>query len=193
MLPWDRSQPQGRRRTSKRKKKKKRKKERIKGWVESLPPERIIHFHTVPHSIKGNGAWDYKRNHKCLPHPKIKVGQKIFSLFFKKKTQNHLGGSWTHYWNSLQRHKLLNDLFSAEREKQSGPLERERQSRPLLRGWEAVLRCRVWIESAVAVRSVLPPSGLGLVTTTSWGWPEKENFQLPNLKQENSSQRLSSL
>ena len=84
------------------------------------------------------------------------------------------------------RHKLLNDLFSAEREKQSGPLERERQSGPLLSGWEAVLRCPVWIESAVAVRSVLPPSGRSLVTTTAWGWPEKENFQLPNLKKENS-------
>lgn len=49
----------------------------------------------------------------------------------------------------------------------------------------------MWIESAVAVRSVLPPSGSSLVTTTAWAWLEKENLQLPNLKKENSSQRLS--
>lgn len=36
--------------------------------------------------------------------------------------------------------------------------------------------------SAVAARSVLPPSGRSLVTTTAWGWPENENVQLPSLE-----------
>lgn len=38
---------------------------------------------------------DYKWNYKCLPYPKIKLGQKIFSHFLRKEV-GRLGGSWTH-------------------------------------------------------------------------------------------------